>query len=252
MQDPILGSRMKIAVITPYYKESAALLRQCRKSVQVQTIPCTHILVADGHPKSQFEDLPRTHHVIIPRSAGDWGNTPRGIGSLLASAWDYDAVAYLDADNWFEPDHFEGMVRAQAESGCCLVACKRNFYTLDGRLMDISEHDENSNVHVDTNCWLITRPAFSLFSNWSLPKQIAQLGDRIFFQAVKQSGLQVTFTSARTVAYRTAYAVHYLESGNSIPAGAKGTPDYSAARRYLNEPVNQRLLTEQLGFVPVF
>ena len=39
----------KVAVVTPYYGESLQLLEQCHQSVVAQTIPCLHVVVADGH-----------------------------------------------------------------------------------------------------------------------------------------------------------------------------------------------------------
>lgn len=43
---------MKAAIITPYYKEPVAQLRQCVNSVREQSYPCTHILLPDGRPSS--------------------------------------------------------------------------------------------------------------------------------------------------------------------------------------------------------
>jgi len=90
-----LGNEMvKIAVVTPYYKENDDVLRQCHLSVVRQSYPCTHILVADGHPKSQFDNEPRTMHITLPQANGDVGNTARAIGGILADAYGFDAVAY--------------------------------------------------------------------------------------------------------------------------------------------------------------
>ena len=102
---------LKIAVVTPYNKENDDILRQCHVSVLRQSYPCTHILVADGHPKSLFDE-PKTMHVILPQANGDMGNTPRAIGGILADAYGFDAVAYLDADNWYDPSHIEGLITA--------------------------------------------------------------------------------------------------------------------------------------------
>jgi hypothetical protein len=90
---------LKVAVVTPYYKESDDILRQCHESVLRQSYPCMHILVADGHPKALFYGHPKTMHVTLPQANGDQGNTPRTVGGILAEAYGFDAVAYLDADN---------------------------------------------------------------------------------------------------------------------------------------------------------
>ena len=44
----------RVAVITPYYKEPLAQLRQCHDSVLAQSEPCLHVLVADGHPRRRI------------------------------------------------------------------------------------------------------------------------------------------------------------------------------------------------------
>eukprot|EP01037_Dinobryon_pediforme_P043095 gene43095-53884_t len=76
---------MKVAVVTPYFKEDPEVLRQCRDSVLSQSHPCHHILVADSHPQSWIEKGSRTEHVVLPRSNGD---------------------------NWFAPSHVASLVRA--------------------------------------------------------------------------------------------------------------------------------------------
>jgi hypothetical protein len=88
---------LKIAVVTPYYNEDDDILNDCHSSIIRQSYPCTHILVADGHPKPQIDEQPKTMHVILPQESADYGNTPRATGGILADAYGFDAVAYLDA-----------------------------------------------------------------------------------------------------------------------------------------------------------
>jgi hypothetical protein len=96
---------LKIAVVIPYCNEEDDMVNNCHSSVMHQSYPCTHILVADGHPKSQFDEQPKTMHVVLPQANADVGNTPRAIGGILADAYGFDAVAYLDADNWYDSAH---------------------------------------------------------------------------------------------------------------------------------------------------
>src|SRR5262245_29299152 len=97
----------RVAVVTPYYQEKLEVLRDCLASVAKQTFRCDHFVVADGHPQ---ELVTPAEHIILPRAHHDNGNTARAIGSLSAMNQDYDAVAYLDADNWYYPNHIESMV----------------------------------------------------------------------------------------------------------------------------------------------
>ena len=81
-----------VAVITPYYKENNQILRMCHESVLLQAPEVDHILVADGHPNPSVEDWP-CRHIILPSSHGENGNTPRGVGALMALAEGYQFVA---------------------------------------------------------------------------------------------------------------------------------------------------------------
>jgi glycosyltransferase involved in cell wall biosynthesis len=123
---------LRIAVVTPYYKETTAILRQCHDSVLNQTYPCQHILVSDGHPNGLFDNSETALHITLPNASADNGNTPRAMGRIFAEQRGFDAVAYLDADNWFDPIHIETLVAAQEMSCSPIAASRRKFCDLDG------------------------------------------------------------------------------------------------------------------------
>jgi glycosyltransferase involved in cell wall biosynthesis len=241
----------KIAVVTPYYKEDDDVLQKCHMSVLRQSYSCTHILVADGHPKSLFDEQPKTMHIILPQASGDMGNTPRAIGGILADAYGFDAVAYLDADNWYDPSHIEGLIAAhEANHQISLVSCKRLFYDLEGRQLHITEADEDANQHVDTSCWIIFRPAFSLLRAWLMPKVLGPISDRVFLQKAAHERFWRLATDNRTVVYRTQYAVHYQAAGVPVPAGAKLTGLSEEILKYLCSIDGVVEVTNCLGFYP--
>jgi hypothetical protein len=220
-------------------------------SVLHQSYSCTHILVADGHPKSLFDEQPKTMHIILPQASGDMGNTPRAIGGILANAYGFDAVAYLDADNWYDPSHIEGLIRAhEANHQISLVSCKRLFYDLEGRQLHIREADEDANQHVDTSCWIIFRPAFSLLRAWLMPKVLGPICDRIFLQKAAHERFWRFATDNRTVAFRTKYAVHYQAAGVPVPARAKLTGLSEEIVKYLCSIDGVVEITNCLGFYP--
>jgi glycosyltransferase involved in cell wall biosynthesis len=242
---------LKIAVVTPYYNEDNEILERCHLSVMHQSYPCTHILVADGNPKPQFDGRPKTMHVILPQVNADMGNTPRAIGGILADTYGFDAVAYLDADNWYDSTHIQGLIEAhEANSQISLISCKRRFYDLQGRQLRITEPDEDANRHVDTSCWIIFRPAFALLQAWLMPKVLAPICDRIFRQKADHDRFQRFATDNRTVNYRTFHAMHYHNAGVSVPAGAKSgllsqeIINYLCSREGVNEVANS------MGFYP--
>jgi hypothetical protein len=241
---------MKIAVVTPYITQDESWLKQCQESVRNQTHPCTHIAVADGHPHPLFDGAPNTLHVILPGANGDFGNTPRALGAMLADSYGFDAVAFLDDDNWFEPNHLEAMAAAHIATRAPLVACRRIFRHLDGTRLDFVESAEDELQHVDTNCWLIARPAFALFASWRLPKIAAFIGDRIFFQNAVRQRYRIAGVRHRTVNYRTKHPGHYLKAGLEIPPGAYTIPDLKAKYAALAEPAAIAEIVDAVGFYP--
>lgn len=240
----------RVAVVTSYHKEERSILQQCHDSVLRQSYPCDHIAVADGFPSELFDDVPRTLHVKLPKENSDGGNTPRAVGGILAEAYGYDAVAYLDGDNWYEETHIEKLIAAHEKTKAPLVCCKRKFYDVNDVQMDITEPAEDRNRHVDTSCWLIFRPAFSLLRAWLMPKTLWPACDRIFLQKAIHDRFGITSTMDRTVCYRTRWAVHYRLAGMAVPPGAKTGSDVFGVNRYILTKEGAREIVHALGFYP--
>src|SRR5262249_19239467 len=145
---------LRVAVITPYYREPTEVLRHCHESVLRQTFPCTHLMAADGHPR---EDVSRwaVEHIILPGPHHDCGNTARGLRALSAMNRGYDAVAFLDADNWYHPDHIESMVDLHRRTGAAVCTASRTIHRADGSLMCAGGEESDGESHVDTSCFFI-------------------------------------------------------------------------------------------------
>jgi len=238
-----------IAVVTPYHTESAAVLRRCRESVRAQTVPCRHILVADGHPSRDLAREVAALHVVMPRAHGDNGNTPRAFGALVAAAEGFDAIAFLDADNWIDPEHLAVMVAGHRRSGAPLVACKRVFHDIDGAPLAIREPEEELCRHVDTSCWLVFRPAFALLRAWLMPSALSPVCDRVFLHAALRAGLAITAADWRGVHFTTRYAGHYAGAGRDPPADAKdGHALAATANAYLASPEGAAAFEAMMGF----
>jgi glycosyltransferase involved in cell wall biosynthesis len=239
---------LKIAVVTPYYKESPAVLRQCHESVLRQTYTCRHILVSDGYPQAFFDDSKDAIHIKLPKAHGDNGNTPRAMGGVLAERQGFDAVAYLDADNWYDPNHIESLVAAHSASGFSLAASKRKFVDLQGDPLDVTEKDEELGNHIDTSCWLLFRPAYHLLRTWLMPKELSPLCDRIFFYKVSHDRVKIALTHCRTVNFRTQYLLHYRAAGVQPPPGLKTTSEVTGnAEAYLKSEKGIAQLNQLLG-----
>lgn len=217
-----------VAVVTPYWGEDLALLEHCHQSVRAQTHPCLHVLVADGRPRPEIEGW-QAHHVILPLSHGDIGSTPRLIGCFHAIGLGVEAVAFLDADNWYEPRHIAGLMEARREQGAAFVSSGRMLWSLEGHAMAPCPLI-NPDSFIDTSCMLFAREAFGLLHHWVLMPDYGHLiGDRIMYHHVRQSGLPMAHVPLPTVNYRCGKAGLYQLLGAPIPAGVQPRPDYEAS-----------------------
>jgi glycosyltransferase involved in cell wall biosynthesis len=122
---------MKVAVITPYFRTPLPWLERCHQSVLLQTHPCTQIFVADGEPLAVIDQW-KAQHIVLQHGHGDFGDTPLAIGSLSAIGQGFDAIAYLDSDNWYHPEHIASLVALHQQVGAAVCAANRLFCRLDG------------------------------------------------------------------------------------------------------------------------
>ncbi len=222
---------MKVAVITPYFKEDIAVLRQCHESVAAQTHAATHFMVADGHPLDEVAQW-SVQHVTLPNSHDDNGNTPRAVGSLSAINQGFDAVAYLDADNWFYPNHIANMVTLHTMTSAVVCTSGRSMHRLDGSLMYVDKTENDGVKFADTSCLFLTKGAFRLVPLWALmPKELAPICDQIFWSAIRARKIHCAHKPEATVAFRTQYDVHYTNIGEQPPEGTK-TVDESTGKAY--------------------
>lgn len=222
-------ARMKVAVITPCHKEPDAFVRRCIDSVRAQTHPCTHILVGDGVRRDveQRDDL---LHLSLPRGVADFGDTPRGVASIYAAGLGFDAVAYLDVDNWFHPGHVESLVTLAQSSGAAVVTSRRGFHHVDdGRVLAECLMSDGERF-CDTNCLFLTRAAFSILPVWALmDRRMHAIDDRVIWYHVLRSGLPRAHTGRPTVAYLATHAPIYQDLGLPVPDSAKAPTEVRKA-----------------------
>jgi hypothetical protein len=217
---------MKIAVITPYCREDLATLQRCHDSVLSQSVACDHFLIADGYPRKEVATWRAIHFVLPPHT--DYGNTPRLIGSVSADSLGYDAIALLDADNWFEAIHIETLLALRSLNDAVVVTCAR-------LLVDATDHsilgtcrESDGDTFNDTNCYLLARPAFPLFRAWTtidtrqgIVGEGRVLADRVFWYRIKRSGLSRIHSPRPTVVYTASWAANYRQFGREPPDKSK-------------------------------
>ena len=246
---------VRIAVVTPYFREPRDVLWQCHRSVLDQQVGtelfrAEHFLIADGHPLAEIDDWTASH-VRLPSAHGDNGNTPRGLGSLLAKAEGYDFIAYLDADNWFHAGHLASLLALHRQTGSPVCSAIRTFHDLAGNRLEVSETDEDALRHVDTSCVLIHRSSFDLIGVWlDMPRMLSPICDRVFLAAILHNQRSVRSTGQRSVAFRTQYASHYRAAGAPVPQGAKDADHAGGVLAYLVSPQGVTECVQALGFWP--
>jgi len=212
---------MKVAVITPYYNEPTELLKRCHASVMAQTHgDITHIMVADGNPHPWCDKEAQVEHYILPKTHNDAGATPRALGAMSAFSRGFDAVAFLDADNWFELNHIQVMIDTMTEDKADAVVATRTIYSLDGNAMYVDEIESTGRTMVDTNCWFLHKKTAMLMAFWITDPENHLISDKIFFQAIMQSKVPVGRSLVPTVAYVTNWGWHYERAGLPIPHNA--------------------------------
>lgn len=243
------GAALRVAVVTPYHREEEHLLAAAHASVVAQTHPCTHILVADGHPSPAVAGF-AAQHIVLPVSHGDYGDTPRAVGSFSAVGQGFDAITYLDADNWYAVDHVESMIALSQRTGASVCVAARSLHRLDGSLLDAHGEPSDGATHVDTNCLFLTSAAFRVLPLWALvPRALHPIDDRIVWAAILALGLRVARWNAPTVHYRTAFRIHYEERGEAPPPGAKGHEHVRAAMAWWKglSPHDREVVFQRLG-----
>jgi hypothetical protein len=219
---------MRVAVVTPYFKESLDILHQCRQSVAAQSYPCHHVMVADGFANPVLDEW-EIDHVRLPRSHADIGSTPRLVGSYHAIGLSIDMVAFLDADNWYRVDHIESLVALHRETAASFLSSSRMLCRIDGSIMAPCPQTDPQNF-IDTSCMMFTRDAFPVLAQWQLMPSYAHLiGDRVMLHHVKAAKIKRAHSSETSVFYRCKREGIYRRLGEPIPPGVAPMPNYRDA-----------------------
>jgi len=229
-----LPSQKRYAIITPYHREARPLLQRCIESVRNQSIPADHFLVADGFPQPWI-DGEKVRHLKLDREHGDNGNTPRGVGALVAIGEEYDGIGLLDADNWLDRDHVEACLDAAASvSGgaaeCDFVIAQRRFCRPDETILPFPEEAG----HIDTSCFFFLRGSFCIVPHWAMmPRALSPICDRVFAAMLRRHALRFARVDRPTVNFHCLWASCYQAVGESPPPEATHTLDEAKLDEWL-------------------
>lgn len=245
---------VRVAVITPYYREPDDFLQRCIDSVAAQSHPCTHYMVSDGFP-SECVARARVEHIRLPHGNADYGDTPRAIGSLQARRDGAQALVYLDADNYYLPDHVAALIDGweSHQRALDVLSTERLFIRPDGSEMPLRE-PLGAWLHCDTNCLFLANAGLLITELWAtMPAAFHAFGDRVIWNALKARKLRIGHLPRPTVAYTTRWAAHYATVGEPLPPDVRDiTPKmYEAAAWWHALPEAARLVhCHTLGFDP--
>jgi hypothetical protein len=225
-----------IAVVTPYCTEATAMRRRCIDSVKAQTLPVRHYLVHDGMLSASEVDVYR--HISLGQQHWNYGNTPRAIGAMLAIAEDADAIAFLDADNTYDPDHIETCWNlVKYNSHLAWVAAKRRIALPDGTILQ----DAEASSHVDTSCFFFLPGSYFTIPQWALqPRPLTPICDRFFYALIRRLNLPFLETDKPTVTFNSTYEAHYRAARQVPPSDAKPSVDLKTASGWWHERTHEQ------------
>lgn len=215
---------MKCAIVTPYLNEKRETLDRCIASVASQTVAATHFLVADGHPQNWIDEA-GVQHLKLDRAHRDYGNTARLLGFLLAAGEEYEAVGFLDADCFLDPDHIETCLAAAERAGAGeevdIMIARRRLVRSDGSELPLDDAEIDAGV-VDPNCHFVMRGGFHSLVKWGvLPRPVAAEEGRVIFYNLKSERLVACWTDRPTVSSECVWESVYLHLGEVVPEGSK-------------------------------
>ena len=229
----------RVAVLTPYFQEPLRVLRRCHHSVRNQTIKCSHIFVADGYARDEL-DAWDIRHLRLSVPNRDYGDTPRRLAGEVAMEEKFDAVLYLDADNWLRPRHAESLLALSLQRGAPICHSARTLHRPDQSVMPLLQQGDN-HEHVDTSCIFVASSAFDLLSVWGCwPTELSPIDDRMFWHAIKARGLLCAFTGALTTCYEATHLGFYQALKENPPQGTRPDIDLGALSTWFTNLAPER------------
>lgn len=164
--------RFSVTVITPTIGTDCAA--QAIASVQAQTYPFVeHVLVADGprHHERVRDLLPATQAhpasiLELPHNTGAGGFNGHRIYGAMPHLVNGRFVAFLDEDNWFEPEHIATVMEEITSKGLSWGYALRSIIGPDDQTLANDDCESlgqwptwnNPDEHlVDVNCYVLRR-----------------------------------------------------------------------------------------------
>ena len=190
-------------VISPYYQEPQRTMEDMILSVARQTVPVYHTLIADGFPMTWFDHYLGVRNLKNTEHYHDWGNNPRALAMM--SEYGAAFIAFLDADNLYDPDHIATCLETKRMNpDCDFVVARERFLrpTKDGGWVVSSAKPEPPEEHCDTSCFFLLPQCYDTVIRAQRNAPDPYRGDRHTYACLKAAGLKPAFTDHTTVTYR--------------------------------------------------
>ena len=99
-----------VTVITP--SVASKKLKDAVESVKSQTYPCKHLVVLDGPDiYTDIKQDDKLNIVKLTENTGANGFNGQRIYAAYPHLVNSEYIAFLDEDNWYQPDHIETLVK---------------------------------------------------------------------------------------------------------------------------------------------
>lgn len=164
----------RVVVVTP--TTGTKYLHKCIESVQKQTLlGVVHLIVVDGPEHAEnvhailepFKNKMPLHTMVLPFNAGSGGWLGHRIYASMAMLLDYDYIAYLDEDNFYDPDHLELMYNLVVKDKLDWTFSLRKIIDTEGKFLALDNCESLGNMShtilawddflVDTSCYFLTK-----------------------------------------------------------------------------------------------
>jgi glycosyltransferase involved in cell wall biosynthesis len=203
---------LSVAVVTSTLGRGT--IRQAIESVRAQTYEgkVRHYVFAHGaphHAKVEAildEDYPYVEAVYLPNANGGGGLAMAPVFAAAPYIVDEDVMFFLDDDNWYEPDHIEGLVTLIEEQSLAWAYSLRKIVDDEGNFI-CDDNCESLGMHpnatghylVDNSCYAVRTAIARQHSHaWFVPV----VSDRNFQRALMEAKLSAGTTGKHTANYR--------------------------------------------------
>ena len=125
-----------VSVVMPVYN-GAKVVAQAIDSVLIQSVDCEVIIIDDASPEDlmpvlkPYLERPDIRYYRNQKNLGVAGSRNRGVRMARG-----EYVAFLDCDDWWEPDKLSKQLERMDQTGTVLCCTGRRFVTFEGEKTD--------------------------------------------------------------------------------------------------------------------